>query len=181
MKKQLYQTIEIPEGIEVAIEGNVFKVKGPQGESEREFNLYRLEVSKVENKIKIGAKQATKTEKKMMNTIVAHLKNMFGGLNEKFEYKLKVCSSHFPISVEVKDDKAIIKNFLGEKIPRECSIPKDTEIKVKGDQIVVMSVNKESAGQAAANFELATKVGKRDKRVFQDGIYIINKAGKEIK
>ena len=44
----------------------------------------------------------------------------------------------------------------------------------------VSSVDKELAGQVAANFETATKVPMKDRRVFQDGIFIINKAGREM-
>jgi len=54
----------------------------------------------------------------------------------------------------------------------------DGKIK-KGDTIIIESFDKESAGQTAANFETATRIKKRDRRVFQDGIFIINKSGKK--
>jgi len=44
----------------------------------------------------------------------------------------------------------------------------------------IKSINKELAGQTAANFEKATRIKMKDRRVFQDGIFIINKAGKKI-
>ena len=79
-----------------------------------------------------------------------------------------------------KDDEIIIKNFLGEKIPRKSKILMGVDIKIEGDTITVRSQNKELAGQTAANLETATKVKNKDLRVFQDGIYITSKAGREI-
>ena len=35
MKKSLFQEIEIPKGIEINIEENTLKVKGPEGENKR--------------------------------------------------------------------------------------------------------------------------------------------------
>jgi len=180
MKKEIFEEVEIPEGIEVNIEGSTLNVKGPEGENKRTFNTNSISIEKKDNKIVIGNKKSTKREKKMIYTTVAHVKNMLKGVKEKFEYELKVVFSHFPITVEHKDDKVSIKNFLGEKVPREVSIPKGAEVEVKKDQIIIKSVNKEIAGQTAAVLENATKVGARDRRIFQDGIYIINKAGKEI-
>ena len=180
MKKELYQKIEIPEGIETEITENALKIRGPEGEVEKKFNTNNLEFKKEDNKIIIGNKKATKKEKKLMNTIASHIKNMIKGVQEKFEYQLKICFSHFPISIEIKEKESVIKNFLGEKLPRKTKILEGVEVEVDNSIIKVRSVNKELAGQVAANFETATKIRKKDKRVFQDGIFIINKAGKKI-
>jgi len=180
MKKLLQQIIKIPEGIEIKLEENKIFVKGKEGELKKEFNFNNLKVEKKDNEIIISHKKATKREKKLMNTLVAHIKNMIKGVIEKFEYKLKICFSHFPISVEIKNDKAIIKNFLGEKIPRELNIFKGAEVKIKGQDITIIALDKEVVGQTAANFEKATRITGRDRRVFQDGIFITSKGGKEI-
>ena len=180
MKKEIFNHIEIPEGVEANIDGNLLKVKGKEGNVERRFNINNLVFEKRDKKIVIGHKNSTKKEKKITNTITAHIKNMFKGIQEKFDYKLKIASSHFPISVELKENKATVKNFLGEKIPREVEILDGAEVKIDNDIITIKSINKELAGQTAANFEKATRIRMKDRRVFQDGIFIINKAGKEI-
>ena len=180
MKKELFQEIEIPEGVEAEIEGNSLKIKGPEGEVERRFDIDNLVFEKKENKILIGNKKSTRREKKLMNTLTAHISNLIEGVQKKFEYKLKICYSHFPFTVEIKDREVIIKNFLGEKVPRKVNLPKGVEAEVDKEYITIKSANKESAGQAAANLERATKIRGRDIRVFQDGIYIVNKAGKDI-
>lgn len=180
MKKELHEKIEIPEGVEVSVDGEMITVKGEQGENKREFDLSKLNLEKKENEIIIGNKKATKKEKKMMRTIAAHIRNMIKGVQEKFEYELKICFSHFPITVEVKGNTADVKNFLGEKHARKVSIPNGVEVKAGKDIITIISIDRELAGQTAANFEMATKVPMKDRRVFQDGIFITKKAGKEI-
>ncbi len=180
MKKQISQEIEIPEGVEANLEGNKLTVKGVEGENSREFKIGKINFEKKNNKIIISYEKATKKEKKIINTITAHIQNMIKGVQEKFEYKLKICSSHFPMTVKIEENNVIIKNFLGEKIDRKTTIPEGAEVKVDKDIITITSTNKEIAGQAAANFEMITKIKNRDKRIFQDGVYIIDKAGREI-
>jgi large subunit ribosomal protein L6 len=178
MKKELFREIEIPEGVEMTLDGGEITVKGSEGETKRIFNVSRLSFKKKDNKIVIGNKKATKTEKKIMNSIVAHIKNMIEGVQNKFEYKLKICFSHFPFTVEINGNVATIKNFLGEKINRQCNIPSGAEVKIDKQEITITSIDKEIAGQAAANFESATKIRNKDTRVFQDGVYITSKNGK---
>ena len=180
MKKELFVTIDIPEGVEVKIEGDVVETKGVAGENTRTFDITNLMLEKKENQIIIGNKKATKREKKRMNTLVAHIKNMIKGVQEKFEYHLKICFSHFPITVELEEDGALVKNFVGEKIPRKVKFVKVVDVKADKEIITVSSVDKELAGQVAANFEKATKVPMKDRRVFQDGIYITDKAGRKM-
>lgn|SRR3989344_50103 len=180
MKKELFQIIEIPEGVEIEIDGNMLKIKGPEGENSRKFNTNKLIFEKKDEKIIIGSKKATKREKKMMNTIAKHIKNMISGIQKKFKYKLKACFSHFPISVVIKENELIIKNFLGEKKDRVYKIPNKVDISVDKDIITVSSHDKELAGQSAADIEKITSIRLRDRRIFQDGIFITNKAGKNI-
>jgi large subunit ribosomal protein L6 len=180
MRKEIFQEIEIPEGIEASIEKDTLVVKGPEGENKRIFNTRNMLFEIKDKKIKIGNEKATKKDKKKINTITAHIKNMIKGVQERFVYTLKVVFSHFPITVEISGNDVIIKNFLGEKVPRKCSVPKGAEVKVDKNIITISSSDKEIAGQAAANLERVTRIRSKDRRIFQDGIYIINKAGREI-
>ncbi len=180
MKKPLFKKIEIPEGIEINLEDSKINVKGPEGELTRNFNPGRVKIEFNGKEIILGQEKATKNEKKIMNTLEAHIKNMIKGVTKKFEYNLKICHGHFPFTVKIEGDKAIIKNFLGEKVERIVKIPEGVEIEIKKEIITIKSMDKELAGQASANFEKATKIKGRDLRVFQDGIYIIEKAGKKM-
>src|SRR3990172_4713785 len=180
MKKSLFRKIEIPGDVSAELEGSLLSVKGPEGENSRKFILGKVELVKEGSNITVGSKNATKREKKMMNTIAAHIRNMILGVQKKFEYELKAVFSHFPVTLEVKDREFIIKNFLGEKVPRKAKIPPGVSVEVNGNTIKIMSTDRELAGQTAANFETATRIRARDKRVFQDGIFMTKKAGSEI-
>lgn len=178
MKQALSQEISVPEGVEITVDGKEVLVKGPIGELKRNLEFGKLEIIQEKDKLTLKDKKATKTEKRMMNTLSSHLRNMVQGVQEKFEYKLKICFGHFPFTVKIEGNKAIIKNFLGEKVQRESSIPEGAEVEIKKDIITIKSLDKEIAGQTAANLEIATKVKGRDKRIFQDGIYILEKCGR---
>ena len=69
----------------------------------------------------------------------------------------------------------IIKNFLGESAPRKLRIHAGVTVKVNGDIVRIESVDKELAGMTASDIELVTRIRNRDRRVFQDGIFIVRK------
>jgi len=111
----------------------------------------------------------------MVGTFWAHIRNLIRGVTEGFEYKLKVVYAHFPIKLRVEGDEVIIENFLGEKHPRKAKIVGRVKVEIRGQEIIVKGIDKEECGQTAANLEQATKIKRLDPRVFQDGIYIVEK------
>jgi len=180
MKKDLERIIEIPEGIEVSVNGTEVTVKGNGKELKREFSLPRISIKLEDKKLKIFAKKATKRESKKIGTVWAHIKNMISGVQEEFVYKLEIANVHFPMSVKVEGNNVIIKSFLGETIERLAKIAPNAAVEVKGNEIEVKSAEIEAAGQTAANIEKATRLTGRDRRVFQDGIFITEKPGRKI-
>jgi large subunit ribosomal protein L6 len=84
--------------------------------------------------------------------------------------------SHFPISVKVKEKTVSIENFTGERNPRKAKIIGDAQVKVQGEDVIVQGINLEEVSQTAANIEQATKVKRKDPRVFLDGIYVFERA-----
>ncbi len=176
--KPLKEELAIPEGVEVAIEGNEISVK--KGDKEIKKKLPGVILENKENKLLIQTKKSTKREKKQINTIIAHVNNLFKGLDEDFVYKLQICSVHFPMTVSEKEGFVVVKNFLGETKERRTKIRKGAEVKIANEIIIITSYNKEAAGQTAANIEKLTRIKDKDRRIFQDGIFIIEKAGKKI-
>ena len=177
----LDERVELPAGVKIRAEGDMIHAEGPKGKLSRKIMNPSLILTQEGSILKITIKNATKREKTTLGTFKAHLKNMVTGVNEGFTYKMKVCSGHFPMTVMMKGDELIVKNYLGEKTPRVLKIKPGAEVKVEGDIVVVTSLNRELAGQTSASIENLTSRSDYDKRIFQDGIYIIDKAGKEIK
>ncbi len=168
-------TIKIPEDVNVSYDDYVLTVKGPKGEVKREFMHDRVSMRIEDGYVVVYCALPKKKDYAVAGTWNSHVKNMFKGVTEGFEYHLKILFAHFPMKVSVKGDKVVIENFLGERSPRYAKIFGDVKVEVKGDMVIVKSVNKEHAGQTAANIERATRIKDRDPRVFQDGIYIIKK------
>lgn len=180
-KSKLEEYIGIPKGIKVdATEGEI-KIKGSEGEITKRLLNPKIKIKVEDNKIIIGGLKNSKREKKIIGTFKAHIKNMMKGCKKPYKHTLKICSGHFPMNVSLNNDELIVKNFLGEKTPRVLKLKKNINVKVEGDQVIVESIDKKLAGQTAADIEKLCKITNRDPRIFQDGIWIINKAGKEIK
>jgi len=175
------EEVEIPEGVEVTVEKDVVKVKGPKGELERELKYPGVQIFTEDGKVVVFKEFPRKRDIAIARTFKAHIANMIKGVTEGFTYKLKVVYSHFPMTVKVQGDEVVIENFLGEKNPRRAKILPGVTVKVMGSDVIVEGIDKEKVGQTAANIEQATRITKWDRRVFQDGIYIVEKAGKPIK
>jgi large subunit ribosomal protein L6 len=178
--ENITQTVPCPEGVQAQVSESVLSVTGTKGTVTRNFLHPRVVIGVENNEVQFVAKKYTQNEKKIMNTFKAHVNNMFKGVTEGHEYQLKICSGHFPMNVSLKGKTFEVKNFIGEAVPRHLTIKDGAEVKINGDIIVVTGIDKELVAQTAASIETLTRRNGFDRRIFQDGIYIINKDGKAI-
>jgi len=180
MRKTFAEEMLIPEGVTCEIQDKFLICKHGETEVRKVISLQDAKISVDEGKIKLKSGRANKKTLAGIRALMAHIRNMFEGVHKKFAYELEICNVHFPMTVKVEGSKFVISNFLGEKEKRVASILPGVDVEVKGVKITVSSHDIESAGQTSANIEYATRVPKRDRRVFQDGIFITSKAGRPI-
>lgn len=176
----LEEKIEFSDDIDVSIDGDEIEVSGPNGTISKKFTDRRISIDIGDETMTLSVDSPSKEEKALLGTYTSHLKNMVTGAEEDFEYKMKVLYSHFPMQVNSKSDHLEIENFIGEEEPRSAKILGDTGVNVDGDEVIITGPDREDVAQTAANIEAATKIKKTDTRVFQDGIYIVEKAGKSL-
>lgn len=166
------RSVEIPEGVEVEVEGRVVKVTGEKGTLTRDFSHAPVSILLEGSVVRVQTSWPRKREASLVGTVSSHIKNMMTGVTKGFVYKLKIVFSHFPISVKVREKTVSIENFTGERSPRVTKIMGEAKVLVKGEDVVVQGINIEDVSQTAANIQRATKVKLKDPRVFLDGIYV---------
>lgn len=170
------KTIQIPQGVTVEITGNHVKVAGPKAKLERDFSspLFKgdIKVQKNENELKVSTESYRRPIKAEVGAIAAHIRNMISGVTKEYKYTLHSVYMHFPFTVKVVGAEVVIANFLGERAQRKAKIIGSTKVDVKGEEITVSGNDIEAVGLTAANIERAAKISARDRRVFQDGIFL---------
>ncbi len=180
MVKYMEEFIEIPGKVSADIEDRRIAIKGPKGEITKDFDDPRfnriIKIEKVGEKIVLRTEDDHRKIKAMVGTIAAHINNMITGVTKGYSYTMKIVTTHFPITVTASGSDIQIKNFFGEKSSRHAKIVGQANVKIDKEQIEVLGIDIESVGQTAANIERACKVRGRDRRIFQDGIYIYSKA-----
>jgi large subunit ribosomal protein L6 len=173
---QIKEEIKIPDGIQITIEGKTVHVKGQKGSLSKILSHPKITIAVQGAVVRISCSQSPRRkEKALIGTFKAHIRNMIKGVSQGYECKMKTVFSHFPIKTSVDGNHLVIQNFLGERFPRRADILENVKVEVKGENIILTATDKEKVGQTAANIEHATKVKNRDIRVFQDGIYIVER------
>lgn len=175
MRKELQESLTLPEGTTCIIEGKKITCKKAGNEISRTFTLPGIVLGLQGNILTIKALRGNKRDWKIIKSTVAHIQNLFAGVDKKFTYTLEACNVHFPMTLKSESGKLTINNFLGEKVPRTAKILPNVTLEVKGTKLTLSSHDKEAAGQTAANIEKATRIRYRDRRIFQDGIFITSK------
>ncbi len=171
--------INLAEGSSSSIAGDVVTVSNDGKSLSREFRHPKVTVTQGTSSLVVFCDLPRRADKAIAGTWAAHLRNMVKGLEEGFEYKLRAVYSHFPMTLKVEGNRMKINNLFGEKVPRVAKLPwspSEVEVKVENKtEVTVKGSDREKVGQTAANIERACRIRNRDRRVFQDGIYITSK------
>jgi large subunit ribosomal protein L6 len=170
----------VPEGVVVTVTGNCVSVKKGDLGLSREFPLRLLSIKPQGDLVDVESFTDTAKSKAMVGTFRAHINNMMRGVREPFVYKLKICSAHFPMTVKQSGNVITVSNFLGEKKPKKVKLIDGVTVKVDGEVITVSAADKELAGIISSRLEQSTRLNNKDRRIFQDGIFMIHKAGKDL-
>ncbi|MEM0029783.1 MAG: 50S ribosomal protein L6 [Candidatus Nitrosocaldus sp.] len=175
-KSTIEAMVEVPEGVQVSMNGRILEVKGPKGRVIKDLSKIHVDVSIEDSSVVIRPLLARgkprRKDKAMVNTMQSIIRNMIEGVQHGYTYRLKIVHAHFPISVKVKGKQVLIENFIGERSPRVAEIVGDCKVSVEGEDVIVKGVSLDDVAQTAANIENATGIKEKDIRVFLDGIYI---------
>jgi len=167
--------IGLPDDVSATVDHLDLTVDGPDGSVTRRLWYPDVDVSVDGDEVVIASDVENAKTTATVGTFESHVRNMVHGVTEGWQYKMEVHYAHFPMQVAVEGDDVVIENFLGEKAERRTPIRGDTEVQVDGEELTLSGSDKEAVGQTAADIEQLTKVNDKDTRVFQDGVYIVEK------
>lgn len=176
MKKDIKKIIQVPEGNEIKISDKHIVIKNGNEEVTIQYKIRDFLPKLQGNEIILEKKASNKRDKMLINSLSSHIACAFKGMDKKYEYRLQICSIHFPMNAKIEKDHLIVKNFFGERKDRVLKITPGVEVKIENDIIIVQSPSKHLAGEQASEIEALTRIKSRDRRVFQDGIWIIKKS-----
>ncbi|TGZ83964.1 ribosomal protein L6 [Ascodesmis nigricans] len=172
------ETLDIPEGVSVAIKSRLIHVKGPRGELHKDLTHLSVSFRKSSpSQITIELHHGLRKGVATLRTVRSLINNMIIGVTKGFKYKMRYVYAHFPINVNVDDKENVveIRNFLGEKIVRRVRILPGVELKISDnvkDEIILSGNSLENVSQSAADIQQICRVRNKDIRKFLDGIYV---------
>jgi large subunit ribosomal protein L6 len=135
--------IEIPDNVEVAVDGNTVSVKGPRGELARGFPS-SITVKVEGSKVVVEAKN--KSAIAMHGTSRALIANMVKGVSEGWTKELEMVGTGY--RAETKGNDLVLT--VGYSHPVTIEGPEGISFKVEKLNITVEGVDKELVGQVAA-------------------------------
>jgi len=173
------ESIAIPAGITVSVKDKVISVKGKKGEIVKDFShAKKIDINVVGKEVLFHADFPRRDAIALTKTLRNLVGNMFVGVQEGYEYRMKLVYSHFPITVDPPkkgSTEILIKNFIGERAPRITHSIGNVDIKANKEEVIVTGPDKELVGQTCANIQKKCKIKEKDKRVFQDGVFVSKK------
>ena len=171
------QPIDIPEGVEVKIDGQKVTLKGKKGQLFLDVHPL-VKVVQKDNQLLVSIAEQDKFSRSLWGTNRALLANLVKGVTEGFTKKLEFKGVGYKVSLA--GNKMTLE--VGFSHPVEYILPEGVEGKVEKSIITISGIDKAIVGQAAAEIRAIRKPepykGKGIKYVDE---VIRRKAGKVVK
>ena len=170
--------LNIPDKVDVSIDGKEIKVKGPKGELTQKLHSH-IKVDIKDKEITVRARNSKeKNDRALWGLFNALINNMIIGVSEGFKKELEINGVGYKA---VADKKKVTLN-VGYSHPVEMDLPEGVECVVEKNVITITGYDKSEVGNFAAKIR-ATRPpepykGKGIKYVDEQ---IIRKAGKQVK
>jgi large subunit ribosomal protein L6 len=169
------QPIAVPEGVEIAIEPQLVKVKGPKGELEERVSR-EIDVKQEDGEILVTRPTDRGDHRALHGLTRSLIANMVAGVTEGFEKRLEIQGVGYRAQLQGK--KLVMS--LGYSHPVEVEAPEGIEFEVpQPTQIVVRGISKQAVGEAAAIIRKKRPPEPyKGKGVRYQGEYVPRKVGK---
>lgn len=175
MSKIGKKPIQIPNGVDIKIDGSLISVKGSKGELKRELPA-GLE-AKIENsQITLKPKTITRESKILWGLGSSMARNMIKGVSEGFEKVLEFQGVGYKAAVKGNG----LEMGLGFSHPVSFTAPEGITFKTEKNTIIVQGIDKELVGKVAAEIRSIRKPEPyKGSGIRYKGEVIIRKAGKK--
>ncbi|MGI5853154.1 MAG: 50S ribosomal protein L6 [Bacillota bacterium] len=141
------KAIAIPSGVNVDIQGNLVKVKGPKGELSRTFHQL-MTVEKDKDELIVKRPDDEKLSRSLHGLTRTLLANMVDGVTKGFSKNLEISGVGYRAA---KQGNKLVLN-LGYSHPVEFDPPAGIEFEVPAPtRITVRGIDKELVGQVASD------------------------------
>jgi large subunit ribosomal protein L6 len=169
------QPIAVPSGVEITIEPELVKVKGPKGELSERVNR-AMEV-KQENGEILVARPTDRGDHRALHGLTRSLiANMVEGVTNGYEKRLEIQGVGY--RAQLQGNKLVLA--LGYSHPVELDAPDGIDFEVpQPTRVIVRGISKQAVGEVAANIRKARPPEPyKGKGIRYEGEHVARKVGK---
>ena len=138
--------ISVPPGVDVSIDGQCVRIRGPKGELDMSVHSW-VEVSREDGELRCRAREPVAKKVAMAGTTRSLLNNMVTGVNSGFERRLQLVG----IGYRAQMQGTTLNLSLGFSHPVDLESPEGISIRTPTQtEILVSGIDKQKVGQTAA-------------------------------
>jgi large subunit ribosomal protein L6 len=172
------QPIQVPDGVQVELQGTRVTVTGPRGSLHQDVHP-RMKVTVDDGTVKVERRSDERLDKSLHGLTRTLIANMVAGVTEGFEKRLEIQGVGYRAALQGKD----LELQVGYSHPVRFPAPEGIKFEVPAaNRIVVRGNDKQQVGEIAANIRKVRKPEPyKGKGIRYEGEYVRKKAGKAAK